>query len=74
MAGTAEHVETGVRDASRQDTRVDEWNDGIPVPGQHECRLALQLALKTYIAQDLNARRDWFESPSSRRYPSCSGQ
>jgi hypothetical protein len=32
-----------------------------------------QLALKAYIAQDLNARRDWFESASSKRYPSYSG-
>jgi enoyl-CoA hydratase len=32
-----------------------------------------QLGLKTYIAQDLNARRDWFESASSKRYPSYSG-
>jgi len=31
------------------------------------------LALKTYIAVDLDARRDWFESASSRNYPPYSG-
>ncbi len=32
-----------------------------------------QLALKTYIDVDLDSRRDWFESESSKNYPAYSG-
>jgi enoyl-CoA hydratase/carnithine racemase len=32
-----------------------------------------QLALKTYIDVDLDSRRDWFESGSSKNYPGYSG-
>ncbi len=32
-----------------------------------------RLVLKTYIAEDLDVRRDWFESVSSKHYPSYSG-
>ena len=32
-----------------------------------------RLALRTYIAEDLNVRRDWFESASSKHYPPYSG-
>jgi enoyl-CoA hydratase/carnithine racemase len=32
-----------------------------------------QLALKTYIDVDLDSRRDWFESDSSKNYPAYSG-
>jgi enoyl-CoA hydratase len=33
-----------------------------------------QLALKTYIAQDVDSRRNWFESENSKNYPNYSGQ
>ena len=32
-----------------------------------------RLALKTYIAEYLDSRRDWFESASSKHYPPYSG-
>ena len=32
-----------------------------------------RLALETYIAQDLDSRRDWFESANSKNYPPYSG-
>jgi enoyl-CoA hydratase len=32
-----------------------------------------QLALKTYIAENIDSRRDWFESENSKNYPTYSG-
>jgi enoyl-CoA hydratase/carnithine racemase len=32
-----------------------------------------QLALKTYIAENLDSRREWFESENSKHYPTYSG-
>src|SRR5262245_46196820 len=33
-----------------------------------------RLALKTYLAEDLDARRDWFESANSKNYPPYFGR
>ena len=32
-----------------------------------------QLALRTYIAEELDSRRDWFESENSKNYPTYAG-
>jgi enoyl-CoA hydratase/carnithine racemase len=32
-----------------------------------------QLALETYIAEDVDSRRDWFESENAKNYPTYSG-
>jgi enoyl-CoA hydratase/carnithine racemase len=33
-----------------------------------------QLALRTYIAEELDSRRDWFESENSKNYPTYAGR